>query len=262
MSNSTAPSEANHDESEVPPAVSCVVCGRADCSGCEAQPAPTGPGIAWEGRGASMAQRLWSTALSSSLEPARTFGALPDGAVAPALGFALLAELIAIGSFAVLVVLLGLAVAPRLSLNVLTRPLGVGYVLAAVVAASVTMVALHALWGACLEWGARAKEPHGLRQSVRFALYACGWDLLTSPAGLLQGLTQRGFPAGFAALVGAVRAPRPALRAYQDERRRFEREAQRRAMQLSLAVLTATLLALLPIMGWALIAFAEWAFAL
>lgn len=246
----------------MPPAVLCAGCGRIECAGCNtgAEAARVEPALAWEGVG-GIGERLWLTALRSSDEPARTFGALPDGTLSAALTFALLAETLAIGSFAIALVPFALAVAPALAWRVLTHPVGVAYLLSGVGVASATMVGLHAIWGACLEFGAGASS-NGLRQSLRFGFYACGWDLLTSPAGVLEGLRRRGAPQTFRALGNAIRAPRPALRAYQQDLRGFEPAAQRRALRLSIIVLGATLCALLPALGYALVSFAEWVFAL
>jgi hypothetical protein len=52
------------------------------------------------------------------------------------------------------------------------------------------------------------------------------------------------------------------LRAYQEDNRRFENGARRRGTRLSLVVLGACLLLLLPVAGFALIRFAELAVAL
>jgi len=240
--------------------VLCALCRRVECAGCEvAAIEPHIDSLAWEQLGQSVSRRLWHTALRSSTEPTQMFGALPAGNVAPALCFALLAETIAIGSFGVVVVGLSLAIAPRFSLAVLTHPFGLAYLFGALGAASAIMVLLHAIWGVCLEFGARTRDRNGLRQSLRFALYACGWDLLTSPAGVIEGISRRGFRRAFAAIEGAVRAPRPALRAYQEDLRHFESSARRRGMQMSLLVLGACLLLLMPAVGFAFVSFAEWA---
>src|SRR5262249_33734062 len=138
--------------------------------------------------------RLWRTALVSSTDPLGTFGELPEGAVRPAFTFAVLAEMVAIGSIAVLVALGALAATPKFAARVLSDPAVLGLIAGAVALTSLGMVALHALWGICLELGvvvSGGTPRFGL--GMRFGLYACGWDLLTSPAGLLQGVASRGF---------------------------------------------------------------------
>lgn len=249
------------DEREVPPAVLCASCGRIDCAGCahSASDACAEPILAWEGSG-SVAQRLFRTAQRTSNEPGRTFGALPEGTLGSALRFALLAETLAIGSFGLVFVALALGIAPRLSWRVLSHPIGIAYVLSGIAAASSIMVALHVVWGACLELFAGATT--GLKQSLRFGLYACGWDLLTSPVGVIATFRSEGAHRTLTAVANAIRAPGPALRAYQEDLRQFEPTARQRALRLSMVVLGATLCVLLPLGGYVLFGFVEWVLAL
>lgn len=239
----------------------CTRCGGPDCSTCEVGAAPAvASTLPWEEQG-TVGERLFRTAHASSCEPRVVFGALADGSVASALAFAFLAEALAIGSFAVTLSLAAVAVAPALSLRALTHPIGLSYVVGGVFVTTVVMVTLHAMWGACLEAGAGITRA-GLRQSLRFGLYACGWDLLTSPVGLLEGLLRRGPRRTLRAMSNAIRAPRPALDAYQHANRHFELGARRRGSRLSIFVLTATLLALIPVAGLLLVDFAAWLSAL
>jgi hypothetical protein len=256
------PPAPNLDDGDVPPMVTCNVCGRVDCAGCDALPESKrlAPPIAWEAAG-RLPDRLWVTALSSSTEPARTFGTLQDGRIGPAIGFALLAETLAIGSLAALVILGGLFAAPQLSWRVLKSPLGLAGVAGIVEALAVLMVALHALWGLCIELGALAPSKSHLRQGLRFGLYACGWDLITSPAGVLQGLSRRGLVRAWGPIVAAVRVPRLALRAYVQDCRRLEPAEQRRGNRLSVVVLGSALLLLLCALLGIGVHYAEWLFA-
>lgn len=257
MDQAPPSSQSTADESEVPPAVLCARCGRWDCATCEGPAeAAVAPTLPWEAPGA-LGERLWRTAHTSSTEPRAVFGALADGSVASALGFAFLAEALAIGSFAVTLVLAAVAVAPGISMRALADPTGRSYVAGGAFVMTVVMVTLHAMWGACLEFGAGATRA-GLRQSLRFGLYACGWDLLTSPIGVLEGLLRKGPRATLNALSSAVRAPRPALDAYQNKNRHFEPWARRRGLRLSIVVLTTTLLALIAAAGFVLVDFATW----
>lgn len=239
---------AGLDDWDVPPMVTCAVCRRQDCAGCEAQvPLPlSATALAWESKSGHWMRRLWLTALASSTEPGRTFGELPDGRVAPALGFALLAETLAIGSLGSLLLLSGLALAPELSLRVLSTP---GFLAAAgalLIGLSLLMVLLHLLWGLCLELGAGSTGGTAhFRHGMRFGLYACGWDLLTSPAGVVEGLWSRGVVNAWSPIAEAIRVPRTALRAYVEDCRHLDGDAQRRGTQLSVAVLGAMLLLIL-----------------
>lgn len=254
------PSSPGSDEADVPPMVTCVVCGRHDCAGCEVprlQPLST-MSLAWEGNSGSWSRRLWFTALATSTEPARTFGELPDGRVAPALVFALLAESLALGSLGSLLAVAALAVAPDFSARILTTPAFLAAAGGLLVGLSGVMVALHVVWGLCVELGAR--NTGGIahfRQGMRFGLYACGWDLLTSPAGVLEGLLSRGFVRAWRPILQAVRVPRAALRAYVEDCRHLDGNAQRRGVQLSIAVLGAMLLSLVTAAALSILHFAE-----
>jgi hypothetical protein len=201
---------------------------------------------------------LWFTALASSTQPAKIFGALPDGRVRSALAFALLAEIMAIGSLGSVLALAALAVAPDLSARILTAPAFLAGALGLLVGLSLLMVALHIVWGLCVELGARnSGAPARFRQGMRFGLYACGWDLLTSPAGVVEGLLSRGFVHAWHPIVQAIRVPRAALRAYVEDYRHLDGQAQRRGVQLSIAVLGAMMLSILVAVLLAILHFAE-----
>ncbi|MBM4362718.1 MAG: hypothetical protein FJ104_08560, partial [Deltaproteobacteria bacterium] len=87
--------------SELPPAVICVVCGRADCAGHDAAPVREGTvRPAWEEPDAPWLGSAWATARAVTVDATRFFGSLSTGSVTQALGFALLVELAAIGSLA------------------------------------------------------------------------------------------------------------------------------------------------------------------
>ena len=260
MQSDPPSSRSGSDEREVPPAVVCSVCGGWDCSTCESSATPKlDAAIAWEDAG-GVAERLWRTAHATSADPRGVFGALGDGSVGSALAFAMLAETLAILSFALTLMLAALALAPAFSWRVITHPTGVAYLLGGALGVSAIMVALHAMWGACLAVAAGASRL-GFRQSLRFGLYACGWDLVTSPAGVVEGFVRHGPLATLKSLSHAIHAPRPALDAYQANRH-FEPSARRRALRLSVLVLGGTLLALLPLAALLLFDFAEWLFAL
>lgn len=228
------------DDDDVPPAVQCARCRRVDCPGCSAskQAEPhDDPALPWETNAGSLHQRLWRTALVTSLLPARTFGELSDGRLAPAFAFAFLAETVALASLAVVAALCGFLLAPDLWLSFAQSPIVVFGGAALVLAAAGLMVGLHALWGVCLELGARSPEGSlKLRHGMRFGLYACGWDLLTSPAGVVEGIISRGPRRAFGPIAAATRVPMPAMRAYFALCRKLDPAAQRRAERFNLFV--------------------------
>lgn len=232
------------DDSDVPPAVSCARCRRRDCAGCAAEERrePCGP-LAWETGDGTLHGRLWQTALATCEQPARVFGELPLGGVVPAFIFALLAELFAIGSLALGAALLLCAIMPDVAARILTSSSALAAAALLIAACSGVMVALHALWGVCLELGTGWSAAR-FRQGLRFGLYACGWDLLTSPAGVIQGLLTRGWRGAWRPITAATRVPRSALAAYLEQHRRLDDASRRRSVKLSVLVLSSALLAI------------------
>jgi hypothetical protein len=244
------------DDSDVPPLVKCARCGRADCGGCSApssETAPEEPTLPWETASGSLHQRLWRTAHVTSVLPARTFGELTDGRLGPPFAFALLAETVALGSLAAVGALGGFLLAPDLWLRFSQSPTVVLACAGFVLGAAALMVALHALWGICLELGAgSAAGSFKLRHGMRFGLYACGWDLLTSPAGVLEGILSRGPRRAWGPIAAAVRVPMPAMRAYFALCRQLDPEAQRRAERFNVLVFGGSL-AMFALLGATLI---------
>lgn len=196
-----------HDEPadslfEVPAAVLCATCGQADCPGCTAATEHESGVLAivpWE-RSGRVWTRLWTTATATTQGAEAFFAVLPDGELPPAMRFALLAELLAVTSMALLLIpfialaLPSLAIAvvhdPALRLRAL-RWLGLG-----VPALTVWMVMAHVTHGAALDAGARSQGARPQRRrAVRFGLYACGWDLMGGPLGGVITLTTKGLRA-------------------------------------------------------------------
>jgi len=234
-----------------PPIAMCVVCGLTLC-GCAPKQRPILNGLAWEDPEQRWWVRLWRTALAASVEPQRFFGELPPGNMTAALTFATCAEVFALGSLALPAAFALWWLAPELVRQVLADPAACGMLALSWVAFVVCMLALHALWGACLQWGAQLPVRAGWpdlqgtrnvgRSGVRFGLYACGWDLLTSPIGLLATLLVHGPRRAWAPIGAAVRAPGLAQRAYLERGLGADGAAQRRARRLSVLVLSGGML--------------------
>lgn len=235
-----SPPEPGEGDSEVPPAIMCAVCLRPECPGC----APAAPSsgrahpLSWEHKTGSLSERLWDTALSTSLEPVRTFGQLSEGGLGKAVSFAVFAETLAIASLGAFILGVLSVLAPDWSIHMLVSPAGAAFVIGLSLVLSFAMVLLHAVWGICVELGARSTGRKArFKQGIRFGLYACGWDLLTSPAGVVQGLVSRGFTGAWGPILAAMRAPRAAMRAYVEQYRNLDEVARRRGVQLSVLVL-------------------------
>lgn len=240
-------------DSVAPPISVCVICGLAVCQGCARAPrVPSLSPLAWEDPSQPWWLRLWRTALASSLEPQRFFGELPAGKVGEALAFAACAEVFALSSVAVPAALGLWVVSPEFTNQVLSNPAACKILLFAWITFVLCMLGLHALWGACLDWGAQLPAARRLggvsaswRSGVRFGLYACGWDLLTSPIGMLMTLLTRGPRRGWAPIGAAVRAPLLAQRAYLELCLGADAAAQRSARRLSLYALSGGMLLLI-----------------
>jgi hypothetical protein len=172
---------------------------------------------------------------------------LPEGTLRPALSFALLAELCAIGSLALSGLALGYLLDPELT-HLLLTPRALGWAVGGTFVLSASMVLLHAAWGVFLELGlSRSGASPKYLQGVRFGLYACGWDLLTSPAGIAQGLLSRGFFGAWGPIRAAVAVPRSALHAYVSECRKLDSAAERQGLSFSFAILIVSLAGLVGI---------------
>jgi hypothetical protein len=76
------------------------------------------------------------------------------------------------------------------------------------------MVLLHALHGALTDRAARKAGSRHRGRGLRFGLYACGWDLVTLPLGLLAVAVGDGFGMAGRAASQALAAPAVATRAY------------------------------------------------
>jgi len=133
--------------------------------------------------------------------------------------FAVFVEFLALGSLALSGLGLGFLLAPELARTLALTVAGHGPLTFAAIAAvpvlSGVMVGLHALWGVSLELGARLSGADWRpARGLRFAFYSCGWDLLTSPAGLLFGCVSGGAAQAWRDTVSAARVPRVAMDAY------------------------------------------------
>lgn len=190
---------------EVPAAVLCATCGQADCPGCTAATESESGVLAivpWERRGA-MWTRLWSTSKATTQGAEAFFSVIPDGEISPAMSFAVIAELLAVASMAGLFALLLAAVAftsPGLTVAVISDPVLRGTALRVVglgiPGLAVWMILAHVTHGVALDVGARrmGAAPQR-RRAVRFGLYACGWDLMTSPLGVVATIVTQGLGA-------------------------------------------------------------------
>jgi hypothetical protein len=236
--------------SDVPAAVVCAVCGKPECQGCLPLDERTNASgvvaiLPWERPGLGVLSRLWGTARAMTLSHREVCATLPEGGLAAPLAFALLAE-----SFAALGLLLAFSLfgllAPELVRLVLLDPELRGPALRALVlglpAVALIMVLLHSLHGLIVDRAARAAGSTRRGRGLRFGLYACGWDLVTLPLGLLILLFSDGPSAVKQAMSLAVSVPNHAARAYLSgvhglDQERTARAARRANLGTGLAAL-------------------------
>jgi len=216
-------------------------------------------------------ERLFQTALNSAQDPSLVFGrALRSGNKATAFIFGLAAESLALGSLFLVGVALFTLLFPQIGAE-LVSDFHAWLWLGALHLSSVAfLLFVHWLWGLLLDRssaglrkdrteGARGREPSlAPRLGIRFGMYSCGWDLITSPAGLV--LLAVGLPRGtrLRALGDAMRVPRIAMRIYfrvalglsEAEAARAERRVMRRGAVWILLGLAMLLMAAIAIGFW------------
>jgi hypothetical protein len=238
---SQRPEEEAADSIDVPAAVVCAVCGRGDCPGCGDE-ANTASGmiaiVPWERAQMSWPGRFWATVHATTRGAEGFFRALPDGQVAPAFRFAVLAEIFAVGSTAIVITPLAVLGIPGLLLRFLTqgttRQAVALAALVGIVGFTLLLLVAHAVHGISL--GKRIPRTRALR----LGLYACGWDFGSSPAGVLTAFAAGGFAAARALTASSITAPARAADAALDGIFRLEgREGlalKRRAVVVAMAV--------------------------
>jgi hypothetical protein len=243
------------DWADVPAAVVCAFCGKPECQGCISVDEPTNASgvvaiVPWERRGLALLTRLWATARLATLSHRELFAALPEGDARPALGFACVAEVAAAVGVAVCLAL-GMGLAPDLPSTVLRDPYLRGLLWRAfafgVPGLAALMIGLHALHGVLVDRAAARAGSRKRGRGLRFGLYACGWDLVTLPVGLLIVTTTEGLAAARRAAGLAVTVPAQATEAYltgvhaldPDRARKAARRATGQTVLVALVVLVA-----------------------
>jgi hypothetical protein len=210
------------DWADVPAAVVCAFCGRPDCAGCIDVDEPTNASgvvaiVPWERAGIGWVKRLWGTARLATLSHHELFSTLPEGGWQAPLRFAILAELCAATGLSVCFLGL-LAMAPDFASAVLhdaiLRSMFARAVVLGVPGLTLLMLVLHALHGVLVDRAARLAGSRKRGRGLRFGLYACGWDLVTLPFGLIVVAFTEGLSAARRAGGLAVSIPSQATRAY------------------------------------------------
>ncbi|MBX3191468.1 MAG: hypothetical protein KF819_31020 [Labilithrix sp.] len=228
---------ASTDLLDVPAAVVCLVCGEADCTGCEDRD-QSRSGIvaivAWERPGASPLTRLWATARSTTRDAESFFELLPDGPVLPALRFAALSELVTVATWVLTVIPVLALVRPTLLTHLTWDPHARSIALRALVfgipAFAAFMVSMHAAHGLSIDAGAaRCGARRARTRALRFGLYACGWDLVMGPVGAVVVAMKEGARAAFGIVDQMSNVPSRATHAFLRGCYRLEGERAKKA---------------------------------
>ena len=209
------------DAFDVPAAVLCAICGQSDRSGCTPAEEDTSGVMAivpWERPGAGAWSRMWSTALATTQGAEAFFGAIPDGPLPPAMRFAIVCELLAVGSMVAMLLPIAALALPNLAMQVIYDPSlrsrALQWFVIGVPVLALWMVIAHATHGAALDSAAqKVGGRQQRRRALRYGLYACGWDLMTGPLGAIWILFSRGMKAASQVLGLSMTAPGKASRA-------------------------------------------------
>jgi hypothetical protein len=182
-----------------------------------------------------MWQRLLQTTSQTGTQPEIFFGQMRPGPLLPAVTFAVICETVAIFGFSLVWASLFAVFFPQWALHAARSPTFLGLGVAIFLSLLTLVVFVHVLWGLTLEWGvSRTKNAPDYRQGFRFGLYACGWDLLTSPLGLLWGILRGSNRGPFGLLVAGARAPRRAFVSYLRDHRGLDETQRKRASWISI----------------------------
>ncbi len=184
----------------------------------------------------TLAETRWSAWLSTArlvtCSAEERLAGISSGALGPALSFAIATEVLAVASLVPMALAAAWLLFPHWTQSELLSARGGTGVIASCLAFALLLVALHVAFGGAVEFAIRRTqrypEPAQWRRSMRFALYACGWDLWSSPLGVLLAMAVHGRSEVVALFAGAQLAPRRSLEHYMLQVRGLEQADKRR----------------------------------
>lgn len=230
-------SDSATDLVDVPAAVVCLVCGEADCTGCEDRDLSRSgivAIVAWERPGLPALSRLWSTARSTTRDAESFFELMPDGPVLPALRFAAICEMLATASMLLLIVPIAAVVAPEwlrhVAFDAPARGLALRVVFLGVPVLAGFLVFAHTIHALFIDIGAvKSGARRSRSRALRFGLYACGWDLVMGPLGAVIVAFKEGLAAAVSVL-DLASVPRRATTAFLRGAYRLDGERAKKAL--------------------------------
>lgn len=190
----------------------------------------------WETATGGPWSRLLETTRLACTKTDETFAKLGEGSLQAPFWFAFCAEFLAISSLLAVPLFAVPLVFPHFHLQMGPAHLAAGFLLLTT-ALSGFVIFVHVLWGLAMEWGvAWAGEACDYHASLRFGLYTCAWDLMTSPLGLLIAFWPNRHGLRSSWIRGALSAPKKASKAHLVERRALSPRARRSAEITALLV--------------------------
>ncbi len=254
---------------DVPAAVVCALCGEAECPGCHVDDAWDGASgvlvfVPWERPEKPLFKRFAETTRVTTEGAESFFGELPSGPLLPALRFAALGELLAVGSTVALcgsvAFGLGYLLWPELvsfiGTNAVLRAKFARTLTVAWLAFTAVLLVTRASYGLALYQASKREGAplHSLRAALRFGLYGAGWDFMTSPLGALWLVAADGRKAPKRLAHYALHTPGRATAAFMRGIFHLEgvpaKRARRRALIVTMSAAVASI-----VFGMALVAF-------
>jgi hypothetical protein len=253
---------------DVPAAVVCALCGEAECPGCRVDDAWDGASgvlvfVPWERPEKPLWRRFAETTRVTTEGAESFFGELPPGPLLPALRFAALGELAAVGSTVAacgaVAFGLGYLLWPDLvtfiGSNAVLRAKFARTLTVAWLAFTTVLLVTRASYGLALYQASKREGAprHLARAALRFGLYGAGWDFTTSPLGALWVAALEGRRTPERLVHYAVHTPGRATAAFMRGILRLEGAPAKRARRRALAVTMSAAVACI-VAGMALVA--------
>ena len=220
--------------------MSCAHCGSITCEGCAPQVIVAEietAALLWQTASKHSLRTLYQTALQTAENASEVFADTGTRSLTKAAFFGVIVEVLAVSSTMIFYCALALLASPLFRRVVGTLPYFWPLFCVSMLVFSMALLVIHLIWAFSQEYGIkRAGGKVNLRDGAIFGLYACGWDLLTSPAGLLLAALYRGIFSGFPLIRSASRAPKLATAAHLDLRRALSTDQKKSVFLWSLVI--------------------------
>ncbi|MCH2109143.1 MAG: hypothetical protein MK135_07430, partial [Polyangiaceae bacterium] len=198
--------------------------------------------LPWEESGLKSLRAFFETAEMTAAEPEEAFGHQQPYHLVRALSFACFCEFLGVFSSAALGVFLLEVIHPPFY-QLLKEQSGLYAVLLSITCTVfIGLFAMHLVWALLLEGALQPASRRHYTTALAYGCYTCGWDLLTSPIGLVLSIRYRGLRRGFGLLRLAARVPRQATDAHLNLRLAASIEDRKRGSRRAIIILGSALL--------------------